>query len=115
VGTGAARTGRSRPEAEYCKIGRYPVISKLTADEIIACKDLDQLVELLRGEKDEIPGSSNRDTGVKVARRIEQVRHGHRDLRYVTGALEIRTLVEMMLPQDKTYKKYVQSKGKELI
>lgn len=54
----------------------------------------------------EIKGESGIYTADYVIKRIEQIRHGHRDITFVTRGMGIRDKVSLLLSEDKVFKKY---------
>lgn len=78
----------------------------LTSEERINhATTFDELHEIISGLA-EIKGESGTYSPADVIKRIEQVRHGHRDIGFVTRAFGLRDKVESMLPDDKVFKKY---------
>lgn len=74
-------------------------------DKIKNVTSFDELYAIL-DELNEIKGESGVYKNFEVHKKIEQVRHGHRDVGYVTRALGLRDKVGQLLPDDKIFKKY---------
>ena len=60
----------------------------------------------------EIEGAQKAYSPEEVIKVIERVRHGHRDIDFVTRSYGIRDAVERLLVEDKIYKKYTKGKNK---
>lgn len=73
------------------------------------CHSFDELynvIEIMR----EIKGSRKTYTFEELKLQLEQLRHGHEDLSYVTNTFSLREKVEQLLVDDSMYKKYVLNK-----
>jgi peptide subunit release factor RF-3 len=75
------------------------------AEKVTACETLDELRKVLE-EIGPVQGSSAVHHPRDIWHRIEQVRHGHRGITFVTQTYKIREKVTELLEADPTYKKY---------
>lgn len=84
---------------------------KAKEDLVSSCTSFVQLAETIRiiGA---VQGTRKLYYPDELIRKIEQVRHGHRTLEFVTRTYGIRSKVESMLETDLVYKKYVLRKEK---
>lgn len=73
---------------------------------IMGASSFEELYELIAALA-VVPGSQSRHSADDLKKKIEQVRHGHRDITAVTRTFGLRKKVEQLLPSDETYRKYV--------
>ncbi len=66
----------------------------------------DALYEVIRS-MGEIKGTRRSYTPEQLIKKIEQVRHGHRPINFVTRSHGIRNAVERLLENDRIYQKYI--------
>lgn len=69
----------------------------------------EEMYAMLRKQKD-IKGTQKIYLPEEVIKRIEQIRHGHRPIGFITRTYGIRSALERLLPNDKIFKKYTQKK-----
>lgn len=74
--------------------------------DIENAKTFDILYEII-GTMDMISGTQKAYTPKELITIIERVRHGHRDIEFVTRSYGIRDAVERLLESDKVYQKHV--------
>jgi hypothetical protein len=79
--------------------------ASITAEQVETCSSIDELKSLLKGQG-VLAESTHQQTGDQINKRIEQVRHGHREPDFITSALGLRGKVLELLPEDKVYIKY---------
>ncbi len=69
------------------------------------CSSFDELYRILR-EQEEIEGTIKKYNSAELIKIIEQVRHGHKGIGFVTRSYGLRDLVEKLLSNDRIYNKY---------
>lgn len=74
--------------------------------KIFECVSFDDLYRVLSSIGD-IQGSQKVYSPGDVKLKIEQIRHGHRDISYITTTFGLRTKVEELLQNDSVHIKYV--------
>lgn len=72
------------------------------------CECFDELYAYIKS-KGEIVGSQKIYQAYELIKKIEQVRHGHRDISFITRTDGIRDAVIKLLKNDHVYAKYVGS------
>lgn len=73
---------------------------------IMGASSFDELYELINALA-VVPGSQANHSADNLRKKIDQVRHGHRDITAITRTFGLRKKVEQLLPSDETYRKYV--------
>lgn len=91
------------------KIILFSEIENRFRGNILECASFGDLYDVLNTVGD-IQGSQKVYSPSDLKLKIEQVRHGHRDISYITSTFGLRTKVEELLKDDPVYKKYTLSK-----
>lgn len=81
----------------------------INSEKISSCTTFDELYSELDAIRI-VEGSRKKYSALELRKNIEQVRHGHLDISYITNTHRIRTVVEGLLTSDAIYKKYVLKK-----
>ena len=68
--------------------------------------NFDELYDMIRA-KGEIEGTQKIYSADEVIKVIERVRHGHRDITFVTRSYGLHDTVKRLSSSDKIYRKYV--------
>lgn len=94
------------------KIENFTTAPK-TETEKITASDFDELYDAIK-HLGVVKGTQKDYSAAQLILKIEQVRHGHRMLNFITRSRGIREAVELLLQNDKIYQKYTQgSKAKK--
>ena len=80
---------------------------------IAAVANLDELPDVLRSISVVRTDALGNPSGDSVARRVDQVRHGQREINFVTRALGIADKVQELLSKDSHYKKHLRRIAKK--
>ena len=88
------------------KFGNPLENKKVGLEEAKSFEELYEMLEILG----EVEGTLKIYTPDVLKTKIEQVRHGHRDLSFITRSHGLREVVERLLKDDLVFAKYVSKK-----
>lgn len=74
-------------------------------NDISQCQSFDELYKIIKKLK-HVEGSQKTYLSDELIKYIERVRHGHRNILFITRTHGIRDIVKKLLPADKIFKKY---------
>ena len=69
------------------------------------CTSFDELYKKLQAIG-EVKGTQKNYSASELIKKIEQVRHGHRDISFITRSYGLQEVVKKLLLTDRVYKKY---------